>query len=108
MILLQQLLEFGGTMTELKAAIPQYSIAKKKIEIGNTNPDEIVNKLIEKYRSAKINTDDGLRIDFDDHWVHLRKSNTEPIIRCIAEASTMEKAEEYAEKYFAEIKELLV
>ncbi len=107
-ILLQQLLEFGGTMTELKAAIPQYSIAKKKIEIGNTNPDEIVNKLIEKYRSAKINTDDGLRIDFDDHWVHLRKSNTEPIIRCIAEASTMEKAEEYAEKYFAEIKELLV
>lgn len=106
-ILLQQLLEFGGTMSELKNEIPSYSIAKKKIEIGNADPDEIVNKLIEKYSSAKINTDDGLRIDFEDHWVHLRKSNTEPIIRCIAESDTMEKAENYAEKYFAEIKELI-
>ena len=50
---------------------------------------------------------DGLRIDLEDHWVHLRKSNTEPIIRCIAESDTMEKAENYAEKYFAEIKELI-
>ncbi len=106
-ILLQQLLEFGGTMSELKDEIPSYSIAKKKIEIGNADPDEIVNKLIEKYSSARINTDDGLRIDLEDHWVHLRKSNTEPIIRCIAESDTMEKAENYAEKYFAEIKELI-
>ena len=106
-ILLQQLLEFGGTMSELKAVIPQYSIAKKKIEIGYANPDEIVKKLIDKYSDAKINTDDGLRIDFDDHWVHLRKSNTEPIIRCIAESDTMEKAEKYANKYFSEIIEMV-
>ena len=106
-ILLQQLLEFGGTMSELKAVIPQYSIAKKKIEIGYANPDEIVKKLIDKYSDAKINTDDGLRIDFDDHWIHLRKSNTEPIIRCIAESDTMEKAEKYANKYFSEIIEMV-
>lgn len=106
-ILLQQLLEFGGTMSELKAVIPQYSIAKKKIEIGSANPDEIVKKLIDKYSDAKINTDDGLRIDFDDHWIHLRKSNTEPIIRCIAESDTMEKAEKYANKYFSEIIEMV-
>ena len=106
-ILLQQLLEFGGTMSELKTVIPQYSIAKKKIEIGSANPDEIVKKLIDKYSDAKINTDDGLRIDFDDHWIHLRKSNTEPIIRCIAESDTMEKAEKYANKYFSEIIEMV-
>ncbi len=106
-IILQHLLEFGGTMSELKAAIPQYYIYKKKIELGQTNPDDIIAKLKEKYSDQKINKDDGLRIDFQDHWVHLRKSNTEPIIRCITEAKTFDEAKNWGEKYFAEIKELI-
>ncbi len=98
-IMLQHLLEFGGKMSELKKSLPQYFIAKKKIELGSKNPDDIMRSLIEKYRSEKIYLEDGLRIDSFDHWVHFRKSNTEPIIRCIVEAKTKELAESLAEKY---------
>ncbi len=102
-IILQHLLEFGGTMTELKNALPSYEIVKKKIDISGINPDAVIEKLKERYANENINTEDGLRIDFDDHWVHFRKSNTEPIIRCIAEAKTKNEAEKYIEKYFAEV-----
>ncbi len=106
-IILQHLVEFGGTITKLKNALPSYEIVKKKINISGIDPDEVIDKLKEKYRNAKVNTDDGLRVDFEDHWVHFRKSNTEPIIRCIAEAKTKEEAEKYIEKYFTEVKALI-
>lgn len=106
-ITLQSLLEFGGTMSELKKALPQYHITKTKVNIAGKNPDDVLKKMIDKYGDQKINTDDGVRIDFDDHWVHFRKSNTEPIIRCIAEAATKEKSENAANKYLDEIKSLL-
>ena len=99
-ITLQHLLEFGKSISELKKVLPNYFIAKKKIELGNIKPDDIINSLIGKYKSEKINTEDGLRIDFADHWVHFRKSNTEPIIRIITEAKTKAKAEELSKKYF--------
>ncbi len=104
---LQHLLEFGGTMSELKAALPEYHIAKRKVEIGLANPDEVLNKMKERFANEKLNTDDGLRIDFADHWVHLRKSNTEPIIRCIVEAKEKEKANKLADEYLNEIKNIL-
>jgi phosphomannomutase len=104
---LQHLLEFGGSIAELKKSLPSYFIAKKKIELGNANPDKIVNSLKAKYKNENVNTDDGLRIDFPDHWVHFRKSNTEPIIRSIVEANDKKKAEEFSQKYFEEINHLL-
>jgi len=88
-ITLQHLLEFNGTMTELKDALPKYSICKKKVELINIDPDDVLNRMKNKYNQERINTEDGLRIDFDDYWVHLRKSNTEPIIRIITEISAM-------------------
>lgn len=103
-IALQHLTKARCKMSTLKRSLPQYFIVKKKIEIGSSNPDEILKKMVEKYKSAKINQDDGLRIDLDDHWVHLRKSNTEPIIRCIVEAKSKEDAERFADKYLGEIK----
>ncbi|MCU7514352.1 MAG: phosphoglucosamine mutase, partial [Ignavibacteria bacterium] len=103
-ITLQHLLEFGKSISELKKALPQYYIAKRKIVLGGKDPDEIVKILTEKYSKEKINTEDGLRIDFEDHWVHFRKSNTEPIIRCVTEARSQEEAEKYIDKYFGEIK----
>ena len=110
-IALQYLVETRMKMSTLKNSLPQYFIVKKKIELGVTpgittprNPDDIIKKIAEKYQSEKINLEDGLRIDFDDHWVHFRKSNTEPIIRCIVEAKTKEYAENLAEKYLNEIK----
>lgn len=102
-IMLQHLLETGGTMAEMKNSLPQYVIRKNKIETGTKNPDELIQKIIDKYSSGRINTEDGLRIDFPDHWVHMRKSNTEPIIRCIVEAATEAEAAKYMQMYFKEI-----
>ncbi|MCF8259322.1 MAG: phosphoglucosamine mutase [Melioribacteraceae bacterium] len=104
---LQHLLEFGGKMSELKESLPQYFIAKDKIQIEGNDPDTIIEKLKEKYSDQKVNTDDGLRIDLADHWIHFRKSNTEPIIRCITEAKSESAALDYLKKYFNEVKELM-
>jgi len=106
-ITLQHLLEFGGSLSELKDSLPKYFITKKKIELGKVNPDKIVEELINKYVDGKINTDDGLRIDFADHWVHFRKSNTEPIIRSIVEAKDQAVAERLSSQYFDSINNLL-
>ena len=105
-IMLQHLLEFGGTMAELKKALPQYFIAKKKISLKGINPGTVLKKLTVMFKKEKINSEDGLRIDFEDHWVHFRKSNTEPIIRIITEADAKEKAEVLSEKYFSLIEKL--
>lgn len=92
-LILQMLAEFGGTMSELKATLPQYSIAKGKIELGEISGDTALQHIMGLHKnSGRINTDDGLKIDYADHWVHLRKSNTEPIIRIIAEAKSMDQA----------------
>ncbi|MEJ2615254.1 MAG: phosphoglucosamine mutase, partial [Ignavibacteriaceae bacterium] len=104
---LQHLLEFGGTIAELKKSLPAYFIAKKKIELGKANPDKIIDSLKNKYKNENVNTDDGLRIDFPDHWIHFRKSNTEPIIRSIVEAKDKGKAEELSKKYYNEIRQLI-
>jgi phosphomannomutase len=104
---LQHLTETDQSLLELKKSLPQYFIAKKKIDLGKNNPDEIVKKLEEKYSAEIINTDDGLRIDFNDHWVHFRKSNTEPIIRIITESKNQKQSEDLSLKYFDEIKILI-
>lgn len=103
---LQHLAEGNCSLSELKEKLPQYFIAKKKIDLLNISPDKIIEQLINKYSSGKINTEDGVRIDFSDHWVHFRKSNTEPIIRIITEAKDKAKAEALSQKYFDEIKSL--
>ena len=105
-LILQQLTEYGGSISEFKKTLPSYYVAKKKIVLGNINPDDIIKKLIVKYSGANINKEDGLRIDFKDHWVHFRKSNTEPIIRIITEAKNESLAEQLSRKYFDEIKEM--
>lgn len=105
-IILQQLAEKGISISELRKELPMYYIAKKKIVVGTSNPDDIVKLLADKYKDQKINLTDGLRIDFDDHWVHFRKSNTEPIIRIITEAKDKLAADKYSDKYFSEIKQL--
>jgi phosphomannomutase len=105
-LLLQHLTETNQSLLQLKRSLPQYFIAKKKIDLGKNNPDKIVEQLKEKYSKEKVNTDDGLRIDFEDHWVHFRKSNTEPIIRIITESKDQKLSEELSLKYFNEIKSI--
>ena len=82
-------------MTELRATYPEYFIAKNRIDLTpETDVDAILLKVKEMYKNEEINDIDGVKIDFADKWVHLRKSNTEPIIRVYSEASTMEAADE--------------
>ncbi len=104
---LQHLMEFGGTLRELFLSLPQYTIVKQKVNIEGLNPDEVIENLAEKYKNEKINLLDGLKIDFPESWVHLRKSNTEPIVRVIAEAHTEQEARELADKFMDEIKSIL-
>ncbi len=83
----------GKKVSELKKEYPQYEIAKNKIQLTpDINIDAILDAIKKKYANEKITTIDGVKIDFPDYWVHLRKSNTEPIIRIYSEAKDMEQA----------------
>lgn len=84
--------------TELRRQYPSYFISKNKIELKQgLNPDAVLERLMSKFSNEQINTIDGLRIDFAEGWVHMRKSNTEPIIRIYAEAKSPSKANELAQ-----------
>ncbi len=89
----------GKKVSELKATYPQYAISKNKIELTpDIDVDAILEAVKSKYASEDITDIDGVKIDFADSWVHLRKSNTEPIIRIYSEAATIEQAEALAER----------
>ena len=97
-LFLTLLAKSGKKVSELKKTYPPYEIAKNKVELTpEIDVDAILNKMKEIYADEKITDIDGVKIDFEDSWVHLRKSNTEPIIRIYAEASTMEGAERLGE-----------
>ena len=98
-LFLTLLAKSGKKVSELKAGYPPYAIAKNKIELTpEVNVDAILAEMKKIYANEKITDIDGVKIDFPDSWVHLRKSNTEPIIRIYSEAHTMEEAEALAEK----------
>lgn len=98
-LFLSHLAEKKFKCSELKAQYPQYVISKNKISLEEgMNVDLILSKLIEEFSGEKINTLDGVKIEFDEGWVHLRKSNTEPIIRIYAEHKTREEADLLAGK----------
>jgi phosphomannomutase len=93
-LLLQLLADSGKSLSALRDSLPPYAIAKGKVEVAGRDPRSVLDHLRTSLRDGTINTDDGLKIDFEDHWVHLRRSNTEPIIRIIAEAPTSAQAGE--------------
>lgn len=94
--------------SELRDSYPRYVMSKNKIElVEGTDVDGILKRLMEVYSNERINTVDGVKIDFENEWVHLRKSNTEPIIRIYAESSSKESADRLAEKVIHEIQQLV-
>ena len=98
----------GGKCSELRKTYPDYFISKNKIQLTpDINVDLVLEKVKEKYKSEEITTVDGVKIDFLNEWVHLRKSNTEPIIRIYAESVSPEQAELLAEKVISEIKKVI-
>jgi phosphomannomutase len=93
-LILTYLAKKGMKASELRATYPPYFIAKNRIDLTpETDVDAILAKVKEMYASEEVNDIDGVKIDFPDKWVHLRKSNTEPIIRVYSEASTMQDAD---------------
>jgi phosphomannomutase len=94
-LILTYLAKKGMKTSELRATYPPYQIAKNRIDLtAGTDVDSILEKVKELYKDQEVNDIDGVKIDFPDKWVHLRKSNTEPIIRVYSEASTMEAADQ--------------
>ncbi len=97
----------GKKVSELRASYPQYFIAKQKVELTpEIDGDKILNAVKEKFATFDITDIDGVKIDFPDKWVHLRKSNTEPIIRVYSEAHTMEEAQKVGKEVMDVIHEL--
>ena len=96
------------TCSQLKVTYPQYFISKNKIQLSDgIDVDDILAQVKEKYADERINDIDGVKIDFAESWVHLRKSNTEPIIRIYAEAHTENEAAALAEKIIDDIKAMI-
>ena len=107
-LFLTHLSQSNKTVKQLRSSYPDYFISKNKIEMdGTTNLNVVFEKLKEKYKSNPLNTIDGLRIEFDNDWVHLRSSNTEPIIRIIAESNFETTANNIASKLIRDIQESL-
>ncbi|MBT5615213.1 MAG: phosphoglucosamine mutase [Flavobacteriales bacterium] len=107
-LFLTQLAERKISAKTLRDSYPNYFISKNKIQLTpEIDVDAILTTLEEKYKNEQITTIDGLKIDFQEGWVHLRKSNTEPIIRIYAESEGEEKANKFANDMINEIKELI-
>ena len=106
-LFLMLMAEKGGTVAELRASYPSYFMGKKKIQLTpGLDVDGILKAMAEKYKDEDISTIDGVKIDFPENWVHLRKSNTEPIIRIYTEAQSQQEADELGDRIIAEIKEV--
>ncbi len=99
--------EKGGTVAQLRASYPSYFMSKKKIQLTpELDVDAILKSMAEKYKDEEISIIDGVKIDFPDNWVHLRKSNTEPIIRIYTEAKSQTEADALADRIIGEIKKI--
>ena len=106
-LFLTYLAKRGLSMTQLRATYPAYFASKNKIELTPAiDVDKVLVEIKSRYANEQVNDIDGVKIDFAQSWVHLRKSNTEPIIRIYTEAKSMAEADELAQKFIAEIKEI--
>lgn len=107
-LFLTHLAQFGRPISQLKGQYPKYQISKNKITLTpEIDVDKVLEKIQEKYKANPINTIDGVKIEFDNTWVHLRKSNTEPIIRIYSEADTLPTADNIAKKIMEDIKDIV-
>ena len=107
-LFLSHLARFGKSASMLRRLYPTYYISKNKIELTpNIDVDLVLERIKTRYAKNPINTIDGVKIEFDKEWVHLRKSNTEPIIRIYSESDTLSTADYLAQKIISDIKEVL-
>lgn len=107
-LVLQEFASFDGEVSEYKNFISRFHISKAKIN-DVRNPDSVLNSIIRKYKNkdCKITTKDGVKLDFEKYWVHIRKSNTEPIIRIITEAEGKKETEKIQNEFIKEVKRMM-
>lgn len=106
-LFLTHLANLDMTVAQLRASYPQYYMSKNKIELTpQIDVDAVMKTIADKYKTENISTIDGVKIDFPTEWVHLRKSNTEPIIRIYTEAPTQNEADVLAERFVSELKQI--
>jgi phosphomannomutase len=107
-LFLTHLANSGKTVKQLRSSYPDYFIIKNKMELDpGLDLAGILDRIRQKYKSHPVNTEDGLRIEFDNDWVHLRSSNTEPIIRIIAESNFETTAANIANRLMHDIREAM-
>jgi phosphomannomutase len=107
-LFLSHLAKYGKSSSMLRSTYPDYHISKNKIELTpEINVDAILENIQQKYKKQPINTIDGVKIEFDKEWVHLRRSNTEPIIRIYSESESETTADNLAKKIMADIREFI-
>ena len=107
-LFLSLLAKRGGSVQQLRESYPAYFMSKNKIQLTEQiNPDQILKAMEQKYAHEQTTTIDGLKIDFSESWVHLRKSNTEPIIRIYTEAKSQKEADELAQRFIQEMQALI-
>lgn len=107
-LFLSHLAKFGKSTSLLRSTYPDYHISKNKIELtADIDVDALLEKIKAKYKKQPVNTVDGVKIEFDKEWVHLRRSNTEPIIRIYSESASMTTADNLAKKMITDLKEII-
>ena len=107
-LILSHMAKSGLSASRLRATYPNYTISKNKIDLPDSlDVDALLNQIAEKYKQQEINRIDGVKIEFDEEWVHLRKSNTEPIIRIYSESKSAQTADVLAKKIIKDIGDLI-
>ncbi|NOZ73765.1 MAG: phosphoglucosamine mutase [FCB group bacterium] len=97
-MILQRMALTDRPISQIHAGLPQFTIVKSRVDLSGIDPDHILEKIRNGFTDASLNTEDGLKLSWDDRWVHIRKSNTEPILRIYAEGPTKQAAEELVRK----------
>ncbi|MEA1987165.1 MAG: phosphoglucosamine mutase [Candidatus Marinimicrobia bacterium] len=106
-LVLQFLAEEDKKLSERYKKLPQFKMSKMKVEVGEYPKEKVIEKLEEKFKNEKINMVDGIKISYENSWVHIRKSNTEPILRVYSEAQSFDEAKELGDKFVSEIKKII-
>ncbi|MCK5147794.1 phosphoglucosamine mutase [bacterium] len=106
-LVLQALIDADKSISELWKSLPQYTMRKDKLYIGSSNPDSLLDRLAADAPQDRVSTLDGIKIDYDDYWVQIRKSNTEPIVRVMSEAKDSELAEQVCKDYLERLDKMM-
>ena len=102
-LVLQHLADLEISLADLRRSLPAYEVVKAKLDVEGIDPERAIAQLVERFRDERLDTTDGLKVEFESGWVHLRKSNTEPIIRIYAEARSEEDAEALVARMRSEV-----